>query len=127
MQRKESMANALTEEARRQQQARNEYMARQDAAAALGAIFKWATSAGRAFPENVAIQLRQAGATLRLQYDEHDAILVLGVCTADGRRHVLHAVSADMTSADTFGRPLDAILRAALDAVPFDEKTPMAH
>jgi hypothetical protein len=121
------MTNALTEEARRQQQAKNEYVARQDAAAALGAIFKWATSASRAFPENVAVQLRQAGATLRLQYDEHDAVLVLGLCTADGKRHVLHAVSADLQSADTFGRPLDAILRAALDAAPLDAKPPISH
>lgn len=102
-------------------------MARQDAAAALGAIFKWATSVGRAFPENVAIQLRQAGATLRLQYDEDDAILILGVCAADGKRHILHAVSVDLTSADTFGRPLDGILRAALEAVPLDAKTPTSH
>ena len=73
------MTNVLTEEARRQEQARNEYEARQDAAAALGAAFNCATSAGRAFPENVAIPLRQAGATLLLHYDEHEA-------RADSRR-----------------------------------------
>ena len=72
------MSNALIDEAQRQAQARNEFEARQDAAAALGGVFKWAASAAREFPGTLAVQLRKAGATLVLRYEEHDGILILG-------------------------------------------------
>ncbi len=100
------------------QQIENERAARIAAADAVGAVFAWAYAAAKAFPENVGVQAWQSGAELILRYDEHEALLAIGVRAADGSLHVLHAVSADRHSPEIFGRPLDAIMRAAIEAVP---------
>lgn len=96
------------------QQIENERAARVAAADAIGAVFAWAYAAAKAFPKNVGIQAWQSGAELIVRYDEHDAVLALGVRSADGAKHPLHVVSADRTSPEIFGRPLVA-------------KTPTAH
>ena len=98
-------------------QIEDERQTRMEAADAIGGVFRWSFSAARAFPENIGVQAWQAGGTLEFRYSEHDGVLILGVRAADGKLHVLHAVSADLKSPETFGRPLDAILRAALEAV----------
>ncbi len=69
----------------------------------------------RAFSENVGLIVR---------YHEHDAYLALGVRCGDSRLHVLHAVSADRHDRTTFARPLDAILIAAMQAVPLPTAKP---
>ncbi len=106
------------------QQIQNERAARSKAADAIGAIFDWASAAAKAFPENVGAIAWQSGGNLILRYDEHDAVLVLGVRAADGALHTLHAVSADRHEPAIFGRPLDVILRAALEGVPLPSAKP---
>jgi hypothetical protein len=107
------------------QRIRNERAARSKAAGAIGAVFDWAFAAAKAFPENVGAIAWQSGGNLILRYDEHDAVLVLGVRAADGKLHTLHAVSADRNNPAIFGRPLDAILRAALEGAPLPTTKPL--
>jgi hypothetical protein len=107
-----------------EQQIEHERAARLKAADAIGEAFAWAFAAARAFPENIGVQGWQAGATLILRYDEHEGALVLGVRAADGSSHILHAVSADRKDPAIFGRPLDSLLRAALEAVPQPSANP---
>jgi hypothetical protein len=109
------------------QQARNERLKRTAAVDALGAFFDLAFAVARAHPEDIGVQAWQSGATLELRYSEHEAVFVLGVRAADGTKHVLHAASADRTSPESFGRPLDSLVRAALEAVPLptEAKPPM--
>jgi hypothetical protein len=106
------------------QQIQNERAARTKGADAIGAVFEWAFAAAKAFPENIAAVAWQSGGTLILRYMEHDGYLALGVRAADGSVHVLHAVSADRHDPVTFGRPLDAILLAALEGVRLPSQTP---
>jgi hypothetical protein len=73
-------------------QIENERNARVEAANAIEGVFKWAVAVVRAFPENVGAAAWQSGSNLILRYDEHDAILVLGVRAADGSQNMLHVV-----------------------------------
>jgi len=106
------------------QQTANEWDARSKALVAIGAVFDWAFAAAKAFPENVGAVAWQPGSSLILRYEESDGYLALGVRAADGSSHVLHAVSADRHDPLTFGRPLDAVLRAALEGVPLPTTKP---
>jgi hypothetical protein len=121
------MGGIVTDEEQQQaveQQIQNERLKRIAAADALGAFFNWGFAVARAHPEDIGIQAWQSGATLELRYSEHDAVLVLGVRAADGTKYALHAASADRTSPESFGRPLDSLLRAALEAVPLPQSKP---
>ena len=107
-----------------ERQIEHERAARIEASNAIEAVFKWAVAAVRAFPENVGAAAWQSGGSLILRYHEHDAYLALGVRSADGTLHVLHAVSADRHDPATFARPLDAILIAEMLAVPLSTAKP---
>ncbi len=108
-------------------QAENERQARAAAAVALAGLLDWAGRQCRAFPED-AEMLKRPAVTLRMTYDEHDGVFVLGIRDAEGRHHVVRAVNVDVQSGENFGRGLDALLMEALDAVPLPNEAPkQAH
>ena len=72
-------------------QIEHERAARIEASNAIEAVFKWAVAAVRACSENVGVAAWQSGGSLIVRYREHDAYLALGVRSADGKLHVLHA------------------------------------
>ena len=82
------------------QQIQNERAARSKAADAIGAIFDWAFAAAKAFPENVGAIAWQLGGNLILRYDEHDAVLVLGVPRCIRSTPSVRIVTSRPSSAD---------------------------
>jgi hypothetical protein len=60
---------------------------------------------------------------MTLVYDEADGRMALGARDSKGNHSVLHAVAMDLKK-DAFGRPLDRILIAALEAVPLPSEKP---
>ena len=103
------------------QQAINELDARQAAMRVYNAVMAWAEAAATAFPENFA-RLREPALHMTLVYDEADGRMELGARDLKGTNFTLHAVAMDLKT-EVFGRPLDKILIAALNAVPLDPKT----
>jgi len=104
------------------QQAINELDARQAAMRVYDAVMMWAEAAATAFPENFA-RLREPALHMTLVYDEADGRTDLGARDSKGTNFTLHAVAMDLKR-ETFGRPLDKILIAAMNAVPRDPKPP---
>jgi hypothetical protein len=119
------MADPLTDEPRVQAQAKNELAARRTLLRVLEDIEESAVAYGKAFPENF-LRLREPGMSLVVVFDEHDQTVVFGVRDAAGQRHVCHAVCVDR-NVEVFGRSIDAVLRASLDAAPLDAKPPTLH
>ena len=107
------------------QQTLNELAAREAALRVYDAVMAWAEASATAFPENFT-RLREPGLDMTLVYDARDGRMDLGVRDREGKNHVVHAVAMDLKK-DVFGRPLDALLIAALNAVPRDATPPTSH
>ena len=107
------------------EQAINEIDAREAALRVYDAVMAWAEAAAAAFPENFT-RLREPKLHMTLVYNEADGRMDLGVRDGAGVNHTIHAVAMDLKE-EMFGRPLDKILIAALNAVPRDPNPPTSH
>jgi hypothetical protein len=115
----------VTDEQRIQQQGINENRGRGSTQRFLAAMEEMLVDQKRAFPE-AFLPLRQSGSSIIVVFNEHEGALGLIRRDADGNREVLHALN--VTPGPDFGRPLDALLRGALEAVPLPSaKPPMMH
>ena len=104
-----------------QQQQRNERQGHASVQRLLAAMEEMLVDQGRAFPENF-LPLRQSGSSIIVVFNEHEEVLALIRRDADGNRQVLHALN--VTPGPDFGRPLDALLRGAFEAVPLPSAKP---
>ena len=120
------MSNPLIVEAQRQAQARLEFQAEAKVITLLEAVEESAVACGKAFPEKF-LRLREPGMSLVVAFDEHDQTLVFGVRdAATGKRHVCHAICVDR-NVEVFGKSIDAVIIAALEAIPLDGKAPTSN
>jgi hypothetical protein len=115
----------VTDEERVQQQAVNENRGHRSTQGFLAAMEEMLVDQGRAHPE-AFLPLRQSGSSIVVVFDEHEGLLGIVRRDQDGRKEVLHALN--VTPGPDFSRPLDALLRGALEAVPLPSaKPPMMH
>ncbi len=115
----------MTDEDRIKQQAINEQRRRSSTQRFLVAMEEMLVDQGRADPE-AFLPLRQSGSSVIVVFNDHEGALAIIRRDAEGNREVLQALN--VTPGSDFGRPLDAILRGALEAVPLQrEKAQTMH